>query len=105
MFDVINESCQGFVKYFEEQKSDLLILELKDTYTRFTNDIIASTAFGITCDSLRNRNNEFYEMGKAITNFSGILNNVKLLLMLTFPRLAKVKPLIGNYLLTISLRF
>ena len=44
---------------------------MKDLFTRYTNDVIATSAFGIRCDSLKNPKNEFYEMGKDITNFRG----------------------------------
>jgi len=47
-------------------------VEMKDLFTRYTNDVIATAAFGIECDSLSNPKNEFYEMGKNITNFGGV---------------------------------
>ena len=47
----------------------MLILELKDLYTRYSNDVIATTAFGIGVDSLKQPTNEFYMMGrKAFTS-------------------------------------
>jgi cytochrome P450 family 9 len=45
---------------------------MKDLFTRYTNDVIATAAFGIKCDSLKNPKNEFYEMGRDITNFGGV---------------------------------
>lgn len=47
-------------------------VEMKDVFTRYTNDVIASTAFGLKVDSLEDKNNKFYLMGKKATNFSGI---------------------------------
>ncbi|XP_069676201.1 cytochrome P450 9e2-like [Periplaneta americana] len=55
-----------------EREGDMLVVELKDLFTRYTNDVIATSAFGIGCDSLNNPKNEFYEMGREATNFSGV---------------------------------
>jgi len=41
-------------------------------FTKYTNDIIATAAFGIECDSLSNPKNEFYEMVRDFTNFRGL---------------------------------
>ncbi|GLH10658.1 Cytochrome P450 9e2 [Gryllus bimaculatus] len=46
--------------------------DMKDFFTRFTNDVIATTAFGIQCDSLRDRQNAFYVMGRDLTNTKGL---------------------------------
>jgi len=50
--------------------SDILSLEVKDLFSKFTNDVIATAAFGIQCNSLQNPDNEFYGMGKEIIRFS-----------------------------------
>nr|CAD7395187.1 unnamed protein product [Timema cristinae] len=36
-------------------------LEMKDLFTRYANDVIATTAFGIQCDSLKDNSNQFYQ--------------------------------------------
>jgi cytochrome P450 family 9 len=53
-------------------EGNILAVEMKDLFTRYTNDVIATAAFGIECDSLRNPKNEFYEMGRDVTNFRGV---------------------------------
>ena len=50
--------------------SDILSLELKDLFTEFTNDVIATAAFGIQCNTLQNPDNEFYRVGKEFNKFS-----------------------------------
>ncbi|XP_023717573.1 cytochrome P450 9e2 isoform X2 [Cryptotermes secundus] len=55
-----------------EREGNILAVEMKDLFTRYTNDVIATSAFGISCDSLNNPGNEFYGMGRDFTNFSGI---------------------------------
>ncbi|KAK4878885.1 hypothetical protein RN001_011391 [Aquatica leii] len=88
MFHLISEYAKQFIEYFEKQPGTV-VLEMKDTFTRFTNDIIATSAFGVHCDSVRNPYNEFYLMGKKLTNSSGFINNVKMLFLVLFPRVAK----------------
>ncbi|CAD6998590.1 unnamed protein product [Ceratitis capitata] len=46
-------------------------VELKGWFTRLSNDIIASTAFGLKVNSYVDQNNEFYSIGQAIANFRG----------------------------------
>lgn len=68
----------------------MLVLELKDLYTRYTNDVIATAAFGIGTDSLKNPTNEFYIMGqKAFT--TGRLRMIKIFGYLISPKLMQVR--------------
>jgi cytochrome P450 family 9 len=53
-------------------EGNIVTVEMKDLFTRYTNDVIATAAFGIECDSLRNPKNEFYGMGRDLTNFGGV---------------------------------
>jgi len=53
-------------------EGNILAVEMKDLFTRYTNDVIATSAFGIECDSLSNPKNEFYEMGRDVTNIRGV---------------------------------
>lgn len=62
---------------------------MKDTITRYTNDVIASSAFGIQINSLKDKENEFFKMGKMAFNFSGVMM-FKILGFSFFPRLMKV---------------
>ncbi|CAD6998586.1 unnamed protein product [Ceratitis capitata] len=75
MFQLVNECVVQAVNYSANEckisKNNEVHLEMKDFTTRFTNDAIASTAFGIQTNSFKDRNNEFYRTGKAITEFTG----------------------------------
>lgn len=62
---------------------------MKDIFSRFTNDSIASTAFGVKINSLENKLNKFYVMGKKATNFSGI-QYFKFFAYSSFPYIMKV---------------
>jgi len=71
-------------------EGNVLTVEMKDLFTRYTNDVIATSAFGIGCDSLKNPKNEFYEMGRGVTNFRGLRALIFLGYMIS-PKLMKVR--------------
>ncbi|XP_017777880.1 PREDICTED: cytochrome P450 9e2-like [Nicrophorus vespilloides] len=72
MFNLITNCAEEFVLYFKEHEEDVITVEMKDIFTRYTNDVIATSAFGIKCDSLRDKDNEFYKKGLIATDFSGL---------------------------------
>ncbi|KAJ8953899.1 hypothetical protein NQ318_019139 [Aromia moschata] len=88
MFVLMAECAENFVQYFLEKDEDIIDVEMKNVCTRFSNDVIATTAFGIKVDSIREPNNEFYLMGKEATNFAGFFTNLKILVYFFVPKLA-----------------
>ncbi|XP_063917119.1 cytochrome P450 9e2-like [Zophobas morio] len=90
MFYLISQSGQQFVEHFLKQKKELITLEMKDTFTRFTNDVIANVAFGIECDSLGQPQNQFFLMGQETTDFKGFYKNTILFAYLLIPRVCKL---------------
>ncbi|KAK7870597.1 hypothetical protein R5R35_009101 [Gryllus longicercus] len=76
IFKLVDQCGCQTVEFLKEEirKSPLKVYEadMKDFFTRFTNDVIATTAFGIQCDSLRDRRNAFYVMGRDLTNTKGL---------------------------------
>ncbi|KAJ8955212.1 hypothetical protein NQ317_001065 [Molorchus minor] len=48
----------------KRQRRHNYVFEMKNVFTRFGNDVIATAAFGISVNSLDKPNNEFYLMGK-----------------------------------------
>ncbi|KAK4874003.1 hypothetical protein RN001_013363 [Aquatica leii] len=88
MFQLLSECAEGFTDYFNNQENNLRELEMKDIFTRFTNDAIATTAFGLKCNSVQNRNDEFYLMAKNFTNISGLKFFVYVMYVL-FPNISR----------------
>lgn len=60
-----------------------------DVLSRYTNDVIASTVFGVTVNSLTERHNEFYNMGIKTFDLTGI-QFLKLIVYFSFPFLIRV---------------
>jgi hypothetical protein len=71
MYKLIEECALQFVEYFQNQSEDVVELQMKDAFTRYTNDVIATTAFGVKCDSLKDKTNKFYMMGKDASDLGG----------------------------------
>ncbi|XP_017776438.1 PREDICTED: cytochrome P450 9e2-like isoform X2 [Nicrophorus vespilloides] len=90
MFALMSECAQEVSKYFENHPEEKKSIELKDFFTRYTNDIIATCAFGVQCNSIKQRKNEFYIMGKMATDFTGFWKNFKVILYVMMPKLCKV---------------
>lgn len=91
MFVLMSQCAENFVEYFLENNSKIIEVDMLDIFTRYANDVIATTAFGIKCDSLRNRDNEFYLRGKEIgALFKGTWVTIKFMLYVLAPSVAKV---------------
>ncbi|XP_017770221.1 PREDICTED: cytochrome P450 9e2-like isoform X3 [Nicrophorus vespilloides] len=87
MFDLMKACSDQFVAHFLE-RSDV-VLEVSDAFTRFANDVIASCAFGVKCDSLKQPENEFYAMGKDATDFSTLSRKFKIFFFFLVPNISK----------------
>lgn len=90
IFKLISECVENFNDYYLKKNQDIVEVEMKDSFTRFANDVIATTAFGVKIDSLKEQNNEFYTMGKEVTDFSSFLKRMKLFGFMLFPKLFSV---------------
>lgn len=93
MYVLIKQTADGFIGFFEKlgNGDETIEVEVKDTFTRFTNDVIASTAFGIDVNSMKDRKNEFYTMGEDATNFQSFTKNTKFIVALLAPKFTKVQ--------------
>ncbi|KAK5641808.1 hypothetical protein RI129_010355 [Pyrocoelia pectoralis] len=90
MFNLVSDCALQFVNNFRDENSnDVVEVDTKDVCTRFTNDAIASTAFGINLNSMDDKTNEFFMMGKDLTTFSG-WRSLKFLGYSIFPGLMRL---------------
>lgn len=90
MYELMVDCGRNFVNYISEQpSSSRKMIATKDLFTKFTNDVIATCAFGVSVDSLKDPKNDFYVLGKEATNLEGLLT-VKFFIARAFPKLMKI---------------
>lgn len=106
MFILINNCALNLREFLLSETKRGVPIDTKDLFTRYTNDVIASAAFGITVNSFKDRDNEFFKVGKEATTFT-FWQIFKFLLARSVPIVAKVfelkvvKPKISNYFISI----
>uniref|UniRef100_A0A182SLH9 Uncharacterized protein n=1 Tax=Anopheles maculatus TaxID=74869 RepID=A0A182SLH9_9DIPT len=89
MFELMSESCQGMVQHLlQEARADEAkqVHEMKDIFSRFANDVIASIAFGIQVNSFSDQKNDFYVRGKKLLDFSSFWPTIRFMLFMMMPR-------------------
>lgn len=71
MFDIGHQVADNLFNTIERDKNINGCLEIKDALARFATDFIASTAFGIDCNSLVHKDSKFHDMAtKTFKSFS-----------------------------------
>ncbi|XP_045464627.1 cytochrome P450 9e2-like [Harmonia axyridis] len=90
MFVLICHNAKLFTEHFLEKKEDLIEVEFKDSICRFTSDVIASSAFGLQVDSLKDRNNTFFKMGRESLDFTSIRLKIAFCIYQVSPKLASI---------------
>lgn len=60
----MSEIAVNVAKYLSTLPSGQNVVEMKDVFARYASDVFAICAFGITVDSLSDRENKFYELGR-----------------------------------------
>lgn len=87
LFKVINTCAVQSVEQIQEITArGSYDFEVKECFTRVTNDVIATAAFGVEVNSTKNVNNDFYLQGRRLTNI-GIRETVKFFLYSTVPKI------------------
>ncbi|KAL6262980.1 hypothetical protein P5V15_005771 [Pogonomyrmex californicus] len=89
MFKLMSECADDFATFLAQLPPEQRMIQVKDVFTRYTNDVIATCAFGITVDSMRNPKNQFYVYGKEATTFNSIAL-IKLYIFRSLPMLARL---------------
>ncbi|XP_072747767.1 cytochrome P450 9e2-like [Anoplolepis gracilipes] len=75
MFGLMCECADNFSNFLVTQSGKIAkTYEMKELLSRYTNDVVATCAFGISIDSFKNPNNEFYLLGKKTFTFDGRLS-------------------------------
>lgn len=90
MFELVAECADEMSSAFKQKatSSGSIDCEMKDLFTKYTNDVISSAAFGYKVNSFEDPNNDFYLAGKKFMEFNTPLAGLKFLLMQTWPKVA-----------------
>ncbi|KAL7739858.1 hypothetical protein ACLKA6_003348 [Drosophila palustris] len=91
MFGLMNESFAECMDHLQKQgtagkSGEGFELEMKEVFNRLSNDLIATTAFGLKVSSYKTPNNEFFKIGQSVAFFRGKAM-FKFLLSSTMPKL------------------
>lgn len=92
MFELVVECADDMSKYFidESKQGNAIRWEMKGLFARYTIDIIASCAFGLKVDSLRDPNNDFFKFGYGMPSpRSRKINMLRFLLIRAFPNVTR----------------
>lgn len=90
MFKLMQDCADRTVGALVEQANGKeTTIEIKDLFNRYCNDTIATTIFGIEVNSIKDLDNEFFLMGKRLTNF-GTVASTKFFLVFIMPKIFKL---------------
>ncbi|XP_067204830.1 cytochrome P450 9e2-like [Linepithema humile] len=89
MFKLMSDSGANFADFLVNLPSDKSVVDMKNCFTRYTNDVIATCAFGISVDSMRNPDNEFYVFGKKAMSFE-TFRAIKFYIIRSMPLVSKL---------------
>nr|QLI62188.1 cytochrome P450 39 [Streltzoviella insularis] len=87
MMPFMTEVSNNIINYLKEHQGE--DIDAADLMRRYTNDVIASAAFGLQVDSLKDKDNEFYTIGQTLLNFTGTQRLI-MYIYEVFPQLGKV---------------
>ncbi|KYN29650.1 Cytochrome P450 9e2 [Trachymyrmex cornetzi] len=90
MFTLMSECAVDFVKFISTSPANEESINTKDVFSKYTNDVIATCAFGIKVNSMKDPTNKFYVYGKEASNFRGVIRGIKFLFLGTFPRFSRI---------------
>ncbi|XP_055308854.1 probable cytochrome P450 9f2 isoform X2 [Sitodiplosis mosellana] len=92
MFELVSECADGIVEHFMKQAENKqkINIEMKDFFSRYANDVIATCAFGIKVNSFAEPNNDFFQTAKKMMRFGGFIQMFKILVHFLLPQVAKL---------------
>lgn len=87
MFHMVSECADDMTKYFVKKATDgeKIDVEMNDVFARYTNDVIASCAFGVNINSFDDPNNAFFGNAKGFKTTGGRLASVIFIFIRALP--------------------
>ncbi|KYN29649.1 PREDICTED: cytochrome P450 9e2-like [Trachymyrmex cornetzi] len=89
MFTLMSECVMNFTKFLSTLSADKGDINMRDVCSKYTTDVIATCAFGIQLNSMKDPTNKFHIYGKEANNFT-VLRGIKFFFLGTFPRLGRI---------------
>ncbi|XP_012274075.1 cytochrome P450 9e2-like [Orussus abietinus] len=92
MFKLMSKCAAKFADHIALEQKDKpgnKEVDMKTILTKYTNDVIATCAFGIDVDTMKDPKNDFYVLGRKATNFDALMS-AKFFLMRIAPWLCKL---------------
>ncbi|XP_075973935.1 putative cytochrome P450 9f2 [Anticarsia gemmatalis] len=86
MMPFVVDLTHNVLEYLDAQQGK--DVDVDDLFRRYTNDVIASAGFGLQVNSIKDRDNEFYNTGHGIFDFD-LRQRMLLMLVTQFPELGK----------------
>lgn len=92
MFGLVSECADEIVEHFikKAESGEKLDVEMKDFFSRYTNDVIATCAFGIKVNSFVDPDNEFYVNGKKVMQPPSFIRMLQFFVIMWTPKIAKL---------------
>lgn len=92
MFELVDECTDGVVKHYLNcaKNGETINIEMKNFFARYATDVIASCAFGLKVNSFVEPDNEFYNNGKNLMDFTAFNTFLKMVIVSTMPTIAKL---------------
>lgn len=105
MFQAVVDSTAPMITFLKEKAQEPV--NIKEVFASFTIDVIGACAFGIECNSFKQRDNPFYYNGRK-TFESTRMEEIVSLIVFAFPDLAKIfrmkitKPEVENFFMNLT---
>ncbi|XP_014488267.1 PREDICTED: cytochrome P450 9e2-like [Dinoponera quadriceps] len=89
MFELVSRCSHEFTEYLADHPELWPSIDTDDALRRHATDVIATSAFGISVNSMKERNNEFFMRGMEVIDFSSFVAVSKMMLFRATPRIMK----------------
>lgn len=96
MFGLLSDHVSDFISFYEEKakKGEVLILDVKNVFSRFTADGISTAVLGFEADCVRNEDSQIFTIAKnIIQEFFGAFGAFKTIFAFALPTLYQLSGL------------
>ncbi|CAK1596574.1 unnamed protein product [Parnassius mnemosyne] len=88
MMPFMTDISKNVIQYLKDHISE--DIDVGNLMRRYTNDVIASCAFGCQVNSLKDKENDFYKIGQALFTMNSTWQRFKLFFVMHIPKVARL---------------